>query len=243
MHDGMNVALVFFAYEGDAELLELAVKAGPWLRRQGHEVDVYVLDDAARPLAVPPAGCRYWRTRFERGGNLNGAACVQGMVEAYEEVFDSGLYEWVIKVDSDTFVNGLEWLRGVDGVFAGTVHVEDYCSGACYAVKRAGVEWLAERLMEESWLRAAQRGYCEDKVIFNMCRLSGMGVHALRADGVPDGKLWHDWQGERLPLSVLKRAYAVDFKRCRWNSKEDNWEADRAEGLRRMREYVNFLMV
>lgn len=238
---GMNVALVFFTYAGDAELLELAVKAGPWLRGQGHAVDVYVMDDAAAPLAVPPAGCRYRQTRFERCGNLNGAECVAGMVQAYEEVFERGVYEWVVKVDADTFVNDLEWLRGVPGVFAGTVHVGDYCSGACYALKRAGVEWLRERMVEPSWRGAAQRGFCEDKVIFNMCRLSGLGVHAVRADGVPDGKLWHDWEGVRLPMAELTRAAAVDFKRCRWNSRAEFWEADRAEGLQRMREYVNFL--
>ena len=77
----MNVALVFFTYEGDAALLELAVQAAPRLRRQGHTVDVYVVDDAAKPLAVPPAGCRYRQTGFARRGNLNGAECVVGMVD------------------------------------------------------------------------------------------------------------------------------------------------------------------
>lgn len=237
----MNVALVFFTYEGDAALLELAVQAAPRLRRQGHAVDVYVVDDAARPLAVPPAGCRYRRTEFARGGNLNGAECIVGMVDVYDDVFRGGVYEWVIKADCDTFVNDVEWLRGVQGVFAGTVHVNRHCSGSCYALRRDGVEWLRARLAEPSWRGAAQRGYCEDRVLFNMCRMSGMGVHALAANGRPDGMLWHDWKGERLAPKELTRAYAVDFKRCRWDSKPENWAADAVEGLQRMREYVNFL--
>lgn len=240
----MNVALCFFAYSKDSELLELAVQAVPRLRAQGHKVDFYVLDDSKTPLDMPPAGCQYWRTDFDRRGNLNGAECICGMVDQYASIFRMGLYEWVIKVDSDTFMNSFDWLEGVSSqstAFAGTIHVNDYCSGSCYAVSRAGVEWLQERLEEKSWQGAAERGYCEDKVLYNMCKLSGMQVHALRADGTPDGKLWHDWENEQLPMAELKKAYAVDFKACMWNSKKDNWEKDREKGLKRMKQYIDYL--
>jgi hypothetical protein len=166
------------------------------------------------------------------------------MVDEYNAIFNMGLYEWVVKVDCDTFVNSLDWLQGVSNrevAFAGTVHVQDYCSGACYAVSRAGVELLQERLSEASWRGAAERGYCEDKVLFNICRMSGLRVHALRADGVPDGKLWHDWQGEPVAFEALTRAYAVDFKACRWNSKPEAWEMDKVRGLERLRGYTKFL--
>lgn len=240
----MKVALCYFTYSNDAPLLELALQAVPRLRAQGHAVDVYIIDDAASPMKEPPAGSRYWQTHFDRKGNLNGSECICGMVDVYNAIFKNSVYEWVIKVDSDTFVNSLDWLRAVSSqthAFAGTVHVHDYCSGSCYAVSRNGVEWLQERLQEASWKGAAKRGFCEDKVIYNMCKMSGMQVHALRADCKPDGKLWHDWEGEPLPFAELKKAYAVDFKACRWNSQQANWEADKASAIKRMNQYTQFL--
>ena len=240
----MNVALCFFTYSGDATLLDMAVQAVPRLRRQGHKVDFYVIDDAFSPLEMPPAGCRYWRTTFDRKGNLNGAECIVGMVDEYAAIFRMGLYEWVIKVDSDTFLNNIDWLKEVSSqntAFAGTIHVNEHCSGACYAVSRNGVDWLQERFKESSWVGAAERGYCEDKVLYNMCKLSGMQVHALRADALPDGKLWHDWQGEKKPFTELKKAYAVDFKACRWNSKKTNWAIDKKDAIERMKQYTTYL--
>lgn len=238
------MALVFFTYAGDAEFLELSVQAATRLRRQGHAVDVYVADDAAAPLAKVPSGCKRWMTRFKRRGNLNGAECICGMVDVYNAIFKNGFYEWVLKVDSDTFVNSLDWLHGVsaqDYALAGTVHRKDYCTGPCYAVSKNGAEWLRDRLHEPSWRGAAERGFCEDKVIYNMCKFSGLKLHVLKLEGEPHGKLWHDWEGVQLPFEELQRAYAVDFKFSRWDSKPENWAADAAAGLQRMREYVNFL--
>lgn len=240
----MNVALCFFTYSEDAPLLDYALQAVPRLRAQGHAVHVYVIDDARSPLAMPPVGCRYWRSEWARGGNLNGAECICGMVDEYNAIFNMGLYEWILKVDCDTFVNSLDWLDGISSqetAFAGTIHVNDHCSGACYAVSRNGAEWLQERLQEPSWVGAAQRGYCEDKVLYNMCKLSGMKVHALRANCKPDGMLWHDWQGEPLPPSELLKAYAVDFKACRWNVKQELWGSNRAEALERMKLYTDHI--
>lgn len=240
----MKVALCYFAYSGDAPLLDLALQAVPRLRAQGHIVDVYVVDDAASPMKEPPSGCRYWTTRFNRKGNLNGSECICGMVDVYNAIFKNGMYEWVLKVDCDTFVNSLDWLVGISSQiysFAGTTHRQDYCTGSCYAVSRNAAEWLKSRFQEPSWRGAAQRGFCEDKVLYNMCKLSGMPVHALQLKDTPDGKLWHDWEGEPLPFAELKTAYAVDFKACRWNSRKENWEQDKQNAIERMRQYTQFL--
>lgn len=240
----MKIAICFFSYSGDAPLLDLSLQAVPRLRAQGHAVDVYVVDDAASPLKEPPSGCRYWTTTFDRKGNLNGAECICGMVDVYNAIFKNGMYEWVLKTDCDTFVNSLDWLVGISSQiysFAGTTHRQDYCTGSCYAVSRNAAEWLKSRLQEPSWRGAAQRGFCEDKVLYNMCKLSGMPVHALQLKDTPDGKLWHDWEGEQLPFDELKKAYAVDFKACRWNSKKENWEADKAAAIKRMKDYTLYL--
>lgn len=239
----MKVALVFFAYSGDEDLLNMAVQAVPRLRAQGHVVDCYVLDDAASPLDMPPKGCRYWRTEWPRMGNLNGVECIVGMVEEYAAIFATGGYDWVVKADCDTFVNSFDWLEVLDArevAFAGTVHVSNYCSGACYAVSRGAVKWLREKLQDRMWRGKAERGHCEDKVLCNMCRVApGMRVHALdgRVGGVT-GKLCHAWQGEPLPFEELREAYAVDFKACRWNSPPDRWEDDAVQAVEQMSNYV-----
>lgn len=241
----MNVALCFFSYNNDAPLLRLALQAVPFLQQKGDGVTAYVLDDASAPLDMPPSGVRYWRTGFPRGGNLNGLPCIMGMVDEYAAILNMGKYDWLVKVDCDTFINSLDWLRGLsprETAFAGTIHVNDHCSGACYAVSRAGVDVLQERLQCPSWQGKAARGHCEDKVIYHMSRLSGLNVCAFRNDDNElDGSLYHDWmETERKEPSELLKAYAVDFKACRWNSKREYWAQDAITALERMQQYVNF---
>lgn len=241
----MNIALCFFSYSKDEPLLNLAMQAVPLLRSKGDIVDVYCIDDEASPLDMPPTGTRYWRTRFPRGGNLNGLPCIMGMVDEFEAIMSGGKYDWLIKTDCDTYINSLDWLRGLkprETAFAGTIHVNDHCSGACYAVSREGVEVLHERLQYPSWQGKAARGHCEDKVLFHMSRLSGLNVHVFRNDGNElDGSLYHDWLAtERKEPRELMKAYAVDFKACRWNSRPEYWEQDAITAYERMKQYVEF---
>lgn len=246
----MKVALCFFCYKNDAELLDCALRAVPRLRAAGDEVVVYLADDAAAPLESLPGwqveGVEYMRTGFERRGNLNGAECVRGMVEVYAGIMREGGYDWVIKADCDTVVNGLDWLRGCDADFVGTVHVNGHVSGSCYAISRRGVELLEAALATPRWYGAAERAWCEDKALYNICRCVGGRVEGREGGGNAIGGqlLYHDWLVQpRVPLELLREAAAVDFKACRWNSKRERWQQDAVEGLARMREYVDMFNV
>lgn len=242
----MRVALVFFTYAGDAELLAEAVKAVPALRARGDVVDVYVADDAAAPLPADavPEGVEYMRTDFARRGNLNGAECVRGMAEVYAGIMRRGGYRWLVKCDCDTWLNSLEWVRRVDAAvhsIVGTVHVRDYVSGACYAMSRWAVERVAEALRTPLWYGACERAMCEDKCFFYLCKeICGGELGRPARDGEPHPlRLYHDWMhAPRVELASLADAAAVDFKRCRWHSPAAAWSEDRAEGLARMRAYA-----
>lgn len=245
----MKIAMVFFCYAGDARLLAVALRAVPFLRRRGDLVDVYVVDDAAAPLGAEnvPEWVHYRQTGFDRGGNLNGLECIEGMVGVYDELMAAGWYDWVVKADCDTWVNSFDWLRGVDAArvsFVGTVHVNNHASGACYALSRCGAELLAGALLNPLYRGAAVRGHCEDKVMYNLCRLIGDNVLGRPArDGEPHPlRLCHDWELEpRAAFDDLRQAAAVDFKRCRWNSKPELWQQDCVAAVERMEAYADYV--
>lgn len=241
----MNIALVFFTYAADAPLLELAVQAAPRLRAQGHEVTVYVFDEAEHPLATVPEGVQYTRTTFNRCGNLNGLECITGMASIFAEL--STRHTWIVKADCDTFVNHLHWLEGVDPAtvpMVGTVHVNKHASGACYAISAQAAPRMAAMLGTPIWQGRAERCHCEDRFFWNAA-LHGIGG-AQGRDGagnpVAPTHLHHDWMASpQHSFAELATAAAVDFKRCRWNTHPSTWQNDRESAIARMREYVDFV--
>lgn len=242
----MNVAIVYFTYERDAELLGLSLQAVDRLRAAGDNVSVYVFDDASAPLAEVPAGVVYEQTSFERKGNLNGLVCVDGMLDVYERVFAETGADWLVKQDCDTFMNDLEWLRDKDVERVGQVgskHVNDFCSGACYALSRAGVAAVRERLSDAAMRKRAGKAWCEDRVIGRVLETTELHIEWLGSiyNEPKEGVLYHDWMNDgEAGMELLVVPFAVDFKRCRWNSVPENYEADRETALARMRKYVEF---
>lgn len=241
----MNVALVFFTYEADAPLLALAVQAAPRLRAQGHEVTVYVYDEAEHPLATVPEGVQYTRTIFNRAGNLNGLECITGMASIFAEL--ATRHTWIVKADCDTFVNHLHWLEGVDPAtvpMVGTVHVNKHASGACYAISAQAAPRMAAMLGTPIWQGRAERFHCEDRFFWNAA-LHGIGG-AQGRDGAGNpccpSHLHHDWMAcPQHEFAELATAAAVDFKRCRWNTHPSTWQNDREAAIARMQKYVNFV--
>lgn len=92
--------IFIYTYANDADLLPLCVShAAP-------HGNVILVDDSSNP-ATDETGAlalgvhEYVRSTFARGGNLNGSACVRGMLETYR---DHGTDEWVMQCDSDTLL-------------------------------------------------------------------------------------------------------------------------------------------
>lgn len=245
----MKIAICFFSYEKDAALLWQALRGVKLLQGKYPEdvIDAYVYDDAAAPMgrdAVPEC-VHYALTDFDRKGNLNGLECVLGQLSVYAGLAAEG-YEWVIKADSDTYINSLEWLREVDAehvAHVGTCYREDYGSGSCYALSAAGIAALGVRLAEESVQRRVARALNEDKVFCRLSRMTGLGVDC-RHNGkneINERLLYQDWMTERVAIESLTGAAAVAFKRCVWHVGSEAWEDDRVFAEQRMKEYADYV--
>lgn len=119
---------VIFTYPADYPLSAIAARA---LGKLG--VKTFLAIDRKDP--VPEIeGAEIIQTTFPRRGNLNGTDCIQGILRTLHECADGD--DYVLKVDSDTVVRGLEWLRGRTEPAVGLRHVELRCLyGACYALR------------------------------------------------------------------------------------------------------------
>jgi hypothetical protein len=96
------IRAVIFTHGPDYPAAALASAA---LDRLGVEV-VWAID-RAEAVAVPE-GVAFIHTHFERRGNLNGIACVIGILETLAAVGAGA--DWVLKVDSDAMLLTLQWL-------------------------------------------------------------------------------------------------------------------------------------
>lgn len=111
------IAFVWFTFEGDSACLVESVSS---VRRvYGQDVPVCVFDDAKAPVSgdalerVRPT--LYERTRFDRGGNLNGGVAIAGMLDCMRRVAEITRADWVSKIDCDTvlirrwLIDDLRW--------------------------------------------------------------------------------------------------------------------------------------
>lgn len=239
----MNIAIVFFSYAGDAQLLQQSLRAIPHLRAYGDRIDVYLADDAADPIPDIPEHTHYISTTFYRCGNLNGLDCILGMARTYAHILSCADYDWIIKTDCDTYINHLHWLRNInpaDCLFTGTTHAHDYPSGPCYAISAAGIRAVNSLLSDPVWQGKAMRGHCEDRVFYHLAKHPGHTLTIPHAPTPTPNALFHDWTTPTpLPLSDLIPPYAVDFKTCRWNSPPSTWQLHAATALSRLTAYAN----
>lgn len=182
--------IIIFCYSGDAALLPMCVSHAS---AHGH---VIVADDAAAP-ATDAAGARamgaheYVRTTFDRGGNLNGSACVRGMLET---MLEHGCDDWIMQVDCDTL------LFRADVLFSGVpdhVTLVGTARGHCDAVDQGnpyhsanGTGLAIRRRMLPRMLELARRddiarridagpGY-SDHVLYYLHSMSGGTPELLR---------------------------------------------------------------
>lgn len=165
----MNVSAVIFTYAMDAALAERAAKAA---FRAGM-TPLMVWDGAVPENAAnrtPEA--LHIASDFPRRGNLNGEACVRGVLDIFAAVSDGA--DWVVKIDSDTIVRRsyterlARSAKDSEGFYVLNTNTPWW--GCCYALRAATAKRLAE--IAKTW---AFEGRCpEDHTIYQMMLRNGM---------------------------------------------------------------------
>lgn len=141
----MKTGIFIFTYGGDEAIarknLEILQTVLENHTPKDREYMVFVVDDAANPWQTPPPhspGVTYMKTAFPRGGNLNGRACVEGMVETMATVALALRLDEIIKLDSDTILLNPSFVHGSGYVGSSERVVEaTYGYGSCYGMNRA----------------------------------------------------------------------------------------------------------
>lgn len=258
-NENMKIALVNFCYSKDEKLLSLALHAIPRLRAQGHEITCHVFDDAASPLSSIPDGVAYSRTDYDRKGNLNGRANVDGMLAVFESIAAQDDFDWLVKFDSDTFINNFDWLLNIDKEKISMVGTTDadkpnYIFGPCYALSKAGIA-EARRILEDPIFaeRIARMVTFEDKFFSRL--LTGSNtlreIKYLARNDIDDcDGLYCDFRWQQTPtkdyrqcndFSKMATKYAVSFKANMHNRTEAMCNLYRRIAEIRMGNYVKFI--
>lgn len=101
-----KIAVCLMTFGGDEKCLTYCLR---YLRKQKkfYNMDFYLLDDANHPLENPPSDCHYWKTYFDRQGNLNGVECAQGMLIEFLKIARESKAEYIMKVDCDMAIRNL----------------------------------------------------------------------------------------------------------------------------------------
>lgn len=161
-----------------------AIHALSAVRNAWPTAPVTILDDARHPIDDDTrhkleGGAAYRCTRWERGGNLRGPACIRGLLREYRRAVRAGA-AYVLKLDADTLVLNSSPIMAMmaQGIDYGTHTTLDApWGGGCILLSAFAVERLhlaAQRLTMPSGCR-------ED--ITQGALATACGLHVCSLDG------------------------------------------------------------
>lgn len=230
----MKIAFVLFTYSLDAGLLRYALNAIERIRAvSSHDITVHLFDDAASPMdKIPQGNYFYEQTAFNRGANLTCFDSIQGQLECYRKAAEAVLADWVVKMDCDTMMTGLEWLTGnmnppssenQPGMigccpFANITHV----CGFYYAINPKILDKMIELVQQEDLkVRILKGAQYEDKILTHISAMVLPNRVILNPTNRPGfwnaGCQWFaehvQTQYEKHPMEDYLASSAVTFKR------------------------------
>lgn len=256
----MNIAIVYFSFSKDKALLLQSLRSIPRLTKDGRDtVTTFVFDDASSTIGPEPfAGTevRYSTTDFPRCGNLNGTTCVLGMAACFRNIFDTLSPDWIIKVDSDVFINDLEFLRKLDPSIiggGGSFSELHFAHGCLYAISAYGLAAIESQLSREDVIKrmnSSPRLVQEDRMFSLLMRMGGAMQFRLEATNNPlsHGRGCYqdfDWvsvkRRENPSYDDMLKHCGVSFKTQTHSTRsEAERDANRADALVRLTAYADF---
>lgn len=108
---------------------------------------IAIFDDANNPVGLEncPPGCLYFQTKFNRGGNLKGIECLNGIITCFQMAAQHTGSRFVVKIDADTYIKNLSYLlEGKNFMLEGFNMY--YGSGCCYKLDVRNLETIRHYL-------------------------------------------------------------------------------------------------
>lgn len=111
------------------------------------QAKIAIFDDANNPVGLDncPPGCLYFQTKFNRGGNLKGLECLNGIISCFQMASQTTGCRFVVKIDADTYIKDLSGLlEGKNFMLEGFNMY--YGSGCCYKLDVRNLEMIRHYL-------------------------------------------------------------------------------------------------
>lgn len=142
-----KIAIVYWTYDKDYDLIQLSlIGAKNLIERYSNifDIDVFVYEDTNHLSNKQfPNFVKYSQTPFKRNNNLNGLECITEMLKIYYELAQT--YDWIFKVDSDTYINHIDFLDDINeqiGII-GSTNEYGICMGCAVLYSSNAIKYLS----------------------------------------------------------------------------------------------------
>ncbi|MDR2981983.1 MAG: hypothetical protein LBV12_07015 [Puniceicoccales bacterium] len=183
----MTITFNWFSFLLDSAILMYSVSS---FRRHYPEAELKIWEDYTAPINDPARdycqelGATIAKTNWPRGGNLNGMASMNGVLDCLA----TATTDYTCKVDSDTLLRK----RGrLEGYFANDVVFltwQKRAFGFFYGMRPAVIEKIKARPWSE--LMEFSPRFPEDMMIYRMAKNAGLGV----AEVPFESRIWIGWK-------------------------------------------------
>ena len=181
-----NIGIIILSYYKDEDFLALCLKGllHTIAKSPMFNVRVFVVDDNNMktkinvknlPIKEYKGNLEVIYTNWDRKGNLNGFDCMYGMVSTYYGLTQKYNLDYVLKFDSDCFLNTLDYITDT----------ENACQGCAQTITKKGVLALMSLFhnmknesseMAKTLKRRVTGGYYEDRVMSMLLEMIPDGV-------------------------------------------------------------------
>ena len=203
-----NIGIIIFSYHKDEDFLTLCLKGllHTIAKSPMFNVRVFVIDDNNMkkkinvknlPIKEYKGNLEVIYTDWDRKGNLNGFDCMYGMVSTYYGLTQKYNLDYVLKFDSDCFLNTLDYITDTENalrnmnispdrlVQTGSSFCNICCQGCAQTITKKGVIALMNLFynmkngsseMAKTLKRRVTSGYYEDRVMSMLLEMIPDGI-------------------------------------------------------------------